>query len=206
MHIFNHSIMTTFLFIDGTNLCVGQYELFGPLRYLNYSRFIKLIEQKIKITFDQILFYASYTSRPPSPTEKERLYLKNEFLFYKQVKQDNKTTFFKGYRSKTSGKEKEVDVKLSVDLVGYGLLNKFQKTYLFSGDADFLQAVQFLRSQKSAVEIELLCLSNRIMYKGLYAVKTTLIGFNQRSIPMRLQKLNRVIYLQKTAELCPRLG
>lgn len=36
----------TYLFIDGTNLYAGQYELFGPDKYLDFSKFIKQIENK----------------------------------------------------------------------------------------------------------------------------------------------------------------
>lgn len=197
---------TTYLFIDGTNLFAGQYELFGPKRYLNYELFITLLEKKINVRFDKILFYASYTPRKEHLTSKDIFFLKNEFLFYKQVRAHIKTVFFKGYRSKTSGKEKEVDVKLSVDLVGYGLLHKYDAAYLFSGDADFLQAVQFVKTYVGNIDIKLLCLSNRIMYKGLYAAPSFLIGFAMKDIPIRFRKLNETIILQKTAELCPRLG
>ncbi len=197
--------MTVFLFIDGTNFFAAQYELFGPYRYLNYSLFIKLIEKRIKINFDKIFFYASYTPRPLRPSRKEGLYLKNEFLFYKEVKKDRKTTFFKGYRSKTSGKEKEVDVKLSVDFVGYGLLNKFQKAYLFSGDADFLQSFIFLQKYKRNILCNLICLENRILYKGLYYYPSTIISFN-RPFKKDVARKSKIIFLKKTAELCPRLG
>ena len=35
-----------FLFIDGSNLYAGQYELFGPKKYLNFSKLIEEIEKK----------------------------------------------------------------------------------------------------------------------------------------------------------------
>ena len=82
-------------------------------------------------------------------------------IFINQSKKRKRTTFFKGYRSKTSGKEKEVDVKLSVDLVGYGLLIKFNKTYLMTGDADFLQACHFLKTHKPSISLTLLCMQNK---------------------------------------------
>ena len=102
--------MKTYLFIDGTNLYASQYELFGPQKYLNFSKFIEEIEKKIKVKFNKIYFYASYTPKKKKTTKKEKLYIVNEFQFYKSVKNSKRVKFFKGYRSKTSGKEKEVDV------------------------------------------------------------------------------------------------
>ncbi len=45
--------------------------------------------------------------------------MKNEGLFYKSVRKMMNVKFFLGYRSKTSKKEKEVDVKLAVDVVNF---------------------------------------------------------------------------------------
>jgi hypothetical protein len=46
--------MKTYLFIDGTNLYASQYELFGPQRYLDFSKFIKEIEEKIKVKKERL--------------------------------------------------------------------------------------------------------------------------------------------------------
>ena len=45
--------MKTYLFIDGTNLYASQYELFGPQKYLNFSKFIEEIEKGIKVKLEQ---------------------------------------------------------------------------------------------------------------------------------------------------------
>lgn len=143
-----NTVNKTFLFVDGTNLYAGQYQLFGPDRYLNFSLFIKEIEAKLQTSFDTIYFYASYSPRSKSPTRREKLYLKNEALFYRSVRETKGVLFFRGYRSKTSGKEKEVDVKLAVDLVDFAHRKYYKTAYLMSGDADFMQA--FTRSTSSS--------------------------------------------------------
>jgi len=190
--------MKTYLFIDGTNLYASQYELFGPQRYLNFSKFIEEIEEKIKVKFNKIYFYAFYTPKKKKTTKKEKLYIVNEFQFYKSVKNSKRVKFFKGYRSKTSGKEKEVDVKLSVDLVGLGLLGKYDSAYLMTGDADFLQAIFFLKRYKPKIQIKLLCVGNKIMYKGLYALSSVLIDFEDKPIikDRRIINRNKVIFLR----------
>ncbi|GAB4218860.1 MAG: hypothetical protein Fur009_2090 [Candidatus Microgenomates bacterium] len=158
----------TFLFIDGSNLYSGQFELFGPKKYLNFSQFIREIEKNLKISFLKIYFYASYSPIPKNPSKKEKLYLKNEALFYKNVKNTKNVIFFTGYRSKTSGKEKEVDVKLATDLVAYAFLKKYDEVFLMTGDADFLQALLTIKKYHPEIKIKLLCFENKIMYKGMF--------------------------------------
>jgi len=195
-----------YLFIDGSNLYAGQLELFGPKNYLNFAEFVGKVEHALKIKFNKIFFYASYSPRPQKPSKKQKSYLRNEYLFYKHIKNHPRVTFFKGYRSKTSGKEKEVDVKLSVDLVGLGLLHKYDKAYVLSGDADFLQAIFFVKQYRPRIEIGLICLSNKIMHKGLYHLPSLIVEFLKGEVNLnRIAKKSKVVYIKKTAELCPRL-
>ena len=114
--------MKNCLFIDGTNLYASQYELFGPQKYLIFSKFIKEVEKKIKVKFNKIYFYASYSPKPKRLSKKQKLYLKNEGLFYKSVKETKNLFFFKGYRSKTSGKEKnDFHKNQKIELIKFGL-------------------------------------------------------------------------------------
>lgn len=196
----------TYLFIDGSNLYSSQFELFGPYNYLSFPKFISLIEKNLKIKFDQIYFYGSYTPRKDKPTFKERQFIINEFRFYQSVKLVKNLIFFKGYRSKTSRKEKEVDVKLSVDLVGYGLLGNYNEAFLMTGDADFLQAVFFVKKFKPNIKISLLCIENRILYKGLFYLPSHTFTFNKKFLKNeKIARKAKIIYIKKTAELCPRL-
>lgn len=148
---------------------------------------------------------ASYSPRPPNPTKEQKNYLNNEYYFYKSVKEEKRTTFFKGYRSKTSGKEKEVDVKLSVDLVGYGMLNKYNNAFLMTGDADFLQACHFLKIHKPSTSLTLLCMQNKIMYKGLFQYPSYIICTNKGPLK-NIARRSICLDLKKTADLCPRLS
>lgn len=165
----------TYLFVDGSNLYAGQYELFGPKAYLNFQKLIKEVEKNIKTDFDKIFFYTSYSPKSLKPTKKEIEYLKNEGLFYKNVKQTKNVIFFTGYRSKTSGKEKEVDVKLTADLVAYAFLKKYNCAYLITGDADFLQALLTVKKYHKNISLNLLCFENKILYQGLFRFKTYFI-------------------------------
>lgn len=186
----------TFLFVDGTNLYAGQYQLFGPNKYLNFSLFIKEVESKIGIHFDKIYFYASYSPKPKKPTKKQKLYLKNEALFYRSVKRTKKVVFFTGYRSRTSGKEKEVDVKLAVDIVDFAHRNYYDKIYLMSGDADFMQALFAVRRLDKRIGV--LCLENKIIFKSLVFFDTFIVVLRKMPIFRNLsKKITRAIKIIK---------
>jgi len=180
-----------YLFVDGTNLYAGQYSLFGPSKYLVFSKFVKTIEKGLAKKFDRIYFYASYSIRHKRLTRKEKIYLRNEDFFYKSVKNTPKTTFFKGYQSKTSGKEKVVDVKLASDLVAYAIVGKYKEAHLLTGDADFLEALFNARKHSKGVKFNILCLENKIMYRGSYHFPTFVFQFTKRklSIDTRFYKL-----------------
>ncbi len=183
-----------YLFIDGTNLYAGQYELFGPNKYLSFPRFLKAIETKLKLRFARIYFYASYSPQPVKLTKKAKKYLKNEALFYRSVKKTPRTVFFKGYRSPTSGKEKEVDVKLAVDIVDFAYRNKYDDLYLLSGDADFMAAIQV--AQKLAKRIVILAIQNRVPNRFSYNFPTVVFflteKLNDKFFPRQKIKLVRL--------------
>jgi len=187
----------TYLFIDGTNLYASQYKLFGPSEYLSFPDFLKEIESKLHIAFDQIYFYASYSPRSKHPTNKEKLYLKNEFYFYRSVKSVQKLIFFKGYRSPTSGKEKEVDVKLAVDIVDFAHFKKYQKMFLLTGDADFMEALKI--PSRLGLQTGVLCMENKIMFKALLFYKMFVLKFTDNIITFnKIRKKPIFLDLDKT--------
>lgn len=175
--------MKTFLFIDGTNLYAGQYELFGPKRYLNFPKFIQSIQKRQKVRFNKVYFYASYSPKPKRVTGKTKQYLINEFLFYKSVKQLTNLYFFKGDRSKTSGKEKGVDIALCTDLLTLSHNNKYDKAIIFTGDADFNYALKAVNQNK---QVEVYCLENRVAFPLSYSFNTTVITLSE--LPKRSHK------------------
>ena len=166
----------TFLFVDGSNLYGSQYDLFGPAKYLNFGKLIQYISSSLNVKFQGIYFYASYSPKPEKPTKKQISYLKNEGLFYREVKNTDKVTFFKGYRSKTSGKEKEVDVKLAVDIVDFAHRKKYDKMFLLSGDADFLHALLAVNALEKDVNV--ICMPNNVLFRALIHFKTVIINFD----------------------------
>ena len=191
--------MSTYLFIDGTNLYAAQYKLFGPIKYLDFSKLIAEVEKKLHISFSKIYFYASFSPKSKKSTQKERLFLKNEALFYRNVKQTKNVIFFTGYRSKTSGKEKEVDVKLTADLITFAFLNQFNTAYIFTGDADFLQALfNIKRFCKRKIFLSIICMENKIMHKGAFYFNTNIIAFNKLIMQFHPKQKIKISYLDKS--------
>ncbi|MEI6326591.1 MAG: NYN domain-containing protein [Candidatus Roizmanbacteria bacterium] len=189
------------LFIDGSNLYSAQYTLFGPDEYLDFSRAIKLIEETIGTIFTHIHFYASYNPRGMKQTEQEKKMSKNEFIFYKSAKKDKRVLFFTGYRSPTSGKEKEVDVKLTADMISMALMGEVNSIHLMTGDADFLQALVTIHQYKPEFPVRLICIENRILYKGLYMYPADIIQFTTK--PLKIAKKAHVHRIKKDhAALC----
>lgn len=197
--------MKTYLFIDGTNLYAAQYELFGPKKYLDFSEFIKRIEKKIRVRFNKIYFYASYSPKPKRLTKKRKLYLKNEAMFYRNVRKTKDVIFFKGYRSKISGKEKEVDVKLTADLVSFAFLDKYDAVYLLTGDADFLQALFNVR-EFCRKRIFLLFLQNKIMRKGAFHFRSYIVSFGELRFRFKGQKGQKIKVIKIKSPVCVHTG
>lgn len=171
--------MKNFLFVDGSNLYSGQYQLFGPRKYLDFGKFIEYIENKLKIKFDQIFFYGSYSPKPKKVTKAVENYLKNEGLFYQSARKIKKLNFYKGHRSLTSGKEKGVDVALASDLVKFACEDKFKYGYLISGDADFQHCIE-ITIDKGKI-IKLISIENRIPHRLSILYQTYIFWF--KSIP-----------------------
>jgi len=170
--------MKGYLFVDGSNLYAGQYMLFGPKKYLDFCKFVKSVEDSLKIKFDKIYFYTSFSPRPKVLTAIIKAYLTNESYFYKSVRSTKNVTFFKGYRSPTSNKEKEVDVKMAVDIVNMAHLDKYKNVFVMSGDADFLHALKIAEGLGKWITI--LALENRIPYRFSYLYKTYIFKTNKK--------------------------
>lgn len=199
--------MNAVLFIDGSNFYAGQYDLFGPHQYLYFPTFLSHIEEEIGITFQTVYFYASYSPQIARPTKKQQAYLKNESLFYKGVRRTKRVVFFKGYRSQTSGKEKEVDVKLAADMVHLGHLNEYDQMYLMTGDADFLQALFLIRSLRKRIHV--LCIQNKIMHKGTIHFKTQIIKLIDKKISYFKNTNTSILNMkerQKKSPICRHTG
>src|SRR3989338_6179868 len=169
----------TNFYIDGTNLFAGQYELFGPHKHLSFSFLIQEIKKIIPL--DSIFFYASYMNQKNRTklTEDRKKLIASEALFYREVRNTKDVTFYRGHRSPTSGKEKGVDVHLSVDIVKDIFFGKCNQIAIMTGDADLIYPLEIVKMLK--VPTHAIFLPNRFSLEMTYkADKAFVLNFSNR--------------------------
>ncbi len=167
----------THFYIDGTNLFIGQNELFGPKKFLSFNYLISQINKLIRVR--QIHFYASYMIPANYRRRGLKLLASAEAQFYRQVKSTPNLTFFKGHRSPTSGKEKGVDVHLAVDIVKDVLQGKCRKVVIMTGDADLIYPLQIAKLLR--VPVYAIFLFNRFSLEIAYRADSAMVlNFNHR--------------------------
>jgi len=169
----------THLYIDGTNLFAGQNELFGPNKHLSFSFLIQEIKKLAPL--DDIFFYASYMNQKNRTrlTEDRKKLIAAEALFYREVRNSKDVTFYRGHRSPTSGKEKGVDVHLSVDIVKDIFLGNCNQIVIMTGDADLIYPLEIVKMLK--IPTHAIFLPNRFSLEMAYkADKPFVLNFSNR--------------------------
>lgn len=184
----------TNLYIDGTNLFAGQHELFGSNKHLSFSFLIQEIRKLISV--NDIFFYASYMNQKNRAelTEDRKRLIAAEALFYREVRNTKSVTFYRGHRSPTSGKEKGVDVHLSVDIVKDIFLGKCNQIAIMTGDADLIYPLEIVKTLN--IPTHAIFLPNRFSLEMAYkADKAFVFNFSNkfnvdRKLPRQLKILN----------------
>lgn len=184
----------TNLYIDGTNLFAGQNELFGPNKHLSFNFLIQEIKKLVPV--DNIFFYASYMNQKNKTklTEDRKKLIAAEALFYREVRNTKDVTFYRGHRSPTSGKEKGVDVHLSVDIVKDIFLGNCNQVVIMTGDADLIYPLEIVKTLKNPTYA--IFLPNRFSLEMAYkADKTFVLNFSNkfksdRKLPGQLKILS----------------
>lgn len=185
------------LYIDGTNLFAGQNELFGPRKHLSFAYLIQEIKKLIPV--DDIFFYASYMNRrnrTKLTTERKQL-IAAEALFYREVRNTKGVTFYRGHRSPTSGKEKGVDVHLSVDIVKDIFLGSCNQIVIMTGDADLIYPLEVVKILKFPTHA--IFLPNRFSLEMAYKVdKAFVLNFlNKFSVDRKLPRQLKIVSIKK---------
>lgn len=194
----------TYLYIDGTNLLAGLIDIFGFGKVPSFASILKIVKKYYK--YNQIFFYASYTS-PKGITklsiEKQKKVKKQiglEIKYFKKVRNTKKLTFYQGYRSPTSKKEKGVDVHLAVDMVKDAFLNNCSQAIIISGDADFEYPVEILKELK--IPVYAVFIPNRFSLAIAYkCIIPTVLNYKSSFITKR--KINKLRVI-KIAQKRPR--
>lgn len=187
-------------FVDGSNLFGGMAEILKPGEYFKFSEFIAVIEEKIKI--DQINFYGTYMRADQKTTEKSKLLALAQKEFFDSTKDIKNLDFYHGHFSKTSGKEKGIDMHMGIDMAIGACTNTYDVAMVVTGDADLLYAVETVRRfDKKAV---LVCLSSRIAMAIAFIASDRLIINSQDYFATKLSpKLRKRLSRFSLIELNP---
>ena len=185
------------LYIDGTNLFAGQNELFGPHKHLSFAYLIQEIKKLVPV--DNIFFYASYMNKRNRSklTEERKKFIAAEALFYREVRNTKNVTFYRGHRSSTSGKEKGVDVHLSVDIVKDIFLGNCNQIAIMTGDADLIYPLEVVKMLK--IPTYAIFLPNRFSLEMAYKANSSFVlNFsNKFSTERKLPRLLKIINIKK---------
>src|SRR3989344_2172720 len=189
-------------FIDGSNLFGGIAELLKHGEYFNFNEFLDAIEKEIVI--DYVNFYGTYMRADQKTTKKTKLLALAQKEFFDSAKDNKKLSFYSGHFSKTSGKEKGVDMHIGIDMAIGACLSTFDQAVIVTGDADLLYAVQVVR--KFGKHVTVACLGSRFpLALVLQANKTIVIDLKkhfstkvQPKLRIKPQKLERVITFNPT--------
>lgn len=141
----------TCLYIDASNLYGAISDLLPVGSYIDFKEILACIEEDFYI--HQIKVYGSYLSDEPSSPPNRRRFIGAQNKFFQSMANTPKVTFFKGYFSSTSGKEKGIDVKMAVDILKDAYEGSYKCALVMSGDDDFLYAIQCVRKIKLPVHL-----------------------------------------------------
>jgi uncharacterized LabA/DUF88 family protein len=188
-------------FVDGSNLFGGIAEILKPGEYFEFDEFVAALEKEIDI--DQINFYGTYMRADQKTTEKATLLALAQKEFFDSAKNHKKLSFYSGHFSKTSGKEKGVDMHMGIDMAIGACLSTFNQAIVVTGDADLLYAVQVVR--RFGKQATVACLGSRFpLALVLQANKTIVIDLNKH-FAVKIQPKLRIKpkKLEKVMTFCP---
>ncbi len=185
-------------FVDGSNLFGGMAEMLKPGQYFDFSDFIKQVEQDFSL--EKIFFYGTYMRHLSTDSKAKRILTLTQRRFFDSVKKNNKVIFYQGHFSKTTGKEKGIDVHLGIDMAVGAATNTYDEAVIVTGDADLLYAVE--TAQRFNKSVHLVSLSSRFPPAIALKTRRTLIfdlnnHFEKKVLPTRpfLEKRVHVTHL-----------
>lgn len=194
----------TYLYVDGTNLFAGQADLFGYSTYLPFSYLLKDINKIIRI--DKVNFYASYMVKANLRRNPQRRKLMMiESLFYRGVRKIPGLIFYRGHRSPTSGREKGVDVHLAVDLIKDGLMGKFSRAVIMTGDADLIYPIESIRSL--GIPVYSIFIPNRFSLEIAFKTDSaTVLNYRNKFKPVNRRLPDRLKIVNIKSPTCKHVG
>jgi uncharacterized LabA/DUF88 family protein len=89
----------------------------------------------------------------PNATPTKKLEINAQNKFFQTIRQTPQVEFYKGYLSRTTKKEKGIDVRLAVDLLKDAYEGNYKEAIIVTGDDDFLYSIECVRNIKLRVHL-----------------------------------------------------
>lgn len=145
-------------FVDGSNLFGGMAELLRPGEYFDFSDFLRQLEQDFLL--EKVYFYGTYMRHLSTDSKTRQALTLVQRRFFDSVKKNRQVIFYQGHFSKTTGKEKGIDVHLGIDMAVGAATNSYDEAIIITGDADLLYAIE--TAQRFKKRVHLVSLSSRL--------------------------------------------
>lgn len=193
METSRHNTKKVFAFIDGSNLFGGMAEILKPGEYFEFADFINEVEKQFPL--QRIYFYGTYMRHLAGDSAAKQKLSLSQRKFFDSAKKNPKVIFYQGHFSKTTGKEKGIDVHLGIDMAVGAATGSYEEAVIITGDADLLYAVE--TAQRFQKSVHLVSLSSRFPPAIALKTRRTLIfdlnnHFEKKILPTRSFLAKRV--------------
>jgi uncharacterized LabA/DUF88 family protein len=139
----NNKLVITYLYIDASNLYGALSDLLPSGSYIDFADILKCLEADFHI--HKIKAYGSYLPDEPNASPIRKKFIGAQNRFFRSIANTPKVEFHKGYFSKSSNKEKGIDVKLAVDMLKDAYEGSYKCAVIMTGDDDFLYSIKCIR-------------------------------------------------------------
>ncbi|MDZ4343642.1 MAG: NYN domain-containing protein, partial [Candidatus Binatia bacterium] len=119
-------------FVDGSNLFGGMAEILKPGEYFDFADFVGQLERDCSL--EKIYFYGTYVRHLSTDSKTKQTLTLTQRRFFDSAKKHPKVVFYQGHFSKTTGKEKGVDVHLAIDMAVGAATSQYDEAIIITGD------------------------------------------------------------------------
>ncbi len=140
----NDPTKVTWMYVDASNLYGAISDILAPGQYFDFNDLVTCIEKDFHI--NKIKVYGTFLADEPRSPLNRRKFIGAQHKFFQSMKNSPKVEFHKGYFSKTSNKEKGIDVKIAVDMLKDSYEGSYKCGLIMTGDDDFLYGIQCVRN------------------------------------------------------------
>ena len=143
--------IVTYLYVDASNLYGAVTDILSSGEYIDFSDILTCLEEDFYI--HKVKAYGTFLADEPSSSLRRRKFIRAQNMFFRTMINNPKVEFQKGYFSRTSKKEKGIDVRLAVDMLKDAYEGDCKCEVIMTGDDDFIYSIKCVRGIKVPVHM-----------------------------------------------------